>query len=102
MASRTNLLACFDNLLLVIRISDSLDSCEGFPSVPLLNPNVDQTVLNTVIQLICISKWVYFLNGQQLVNCSSIDQHLIMISMCSNTKDNTDRIASSFECLRRT
>lgn len=37
----TNLLACLDNLLLVVTVRDALDSRQSLPAVPLLNADVD-------------------------------------------------------------
>lgn len=53
------LLTSLDNLLLVIGICNPLDSSQCLSSTSLLNPDVNEPVLDTlVVPLICIKKWV--------------------------------------------
>lgn len=54
------LLACLDNFLLVIGIGNALNSSQRLPTTPLLDTDVDETVLLTfIVPLICIKKWVW-------------------------------------------
>lgn len=43
------LLACLDDTLLVVILGDALDSGQCLATVPLLNTNVYQAVLNAVV-----------------------------------------------------